>query len=358
MLAAVRSPLTTIAGAEPPTAAASEIRGNARDKRLQTLQQQDRESRQPNGSRVAAVRPENRQSQAASQDASTTLDAASSERNAASSRSDARVSTSSAASKPQASNVAPNSQVSSATGTKEAPSNTTGQTSASARESSNQPIATIAEDAQASSSANPQSDTASAVNLTASAAAARPSAAQGASVARTSSSPARPVGPVDAARNTNATRAATRTARPPATGASQKAAFERIAQLARFTTRGNETTVRADLEPEALGSVRVRMRLVNDALRVRMAVDSENARATLISRSDELASMLERQGVKVQSIDVWVAPINAVAQSVNQMDSNARNDGSRQSQTRDSKSSHAHRSTRGTRRSLTAIKGT
>lgn len=89
---------------------------------------------------------------------------------------------------------------------------------------------------------------------------------------------------------------------------SQRAAFERVAKIVRSAGRGNETVARVELDPPAMGHVRVHLRLKNDLLRIRLTAQSPDARDVLMSQGGELRAALERQGVRVQRMDFAATP--------------------------------------------------
>ncbi len=82
----------------------------------------------------------------------------------------------------------------------------------------------------------------------------------------------------------------------------QRAAIDRIVKTVQAGARGKETVARIELDPPALGHVRVRMHLKDDTLQVRVTAETDDARRVLTSQVDELRSALEQQGVKVQRL--------------------------------------------------------
>ena len=83
--------------------------------------------------------------------------------------------------------------------------------------------------------------------------------------------------------------------------------FDRIASLIRTRSSGKQVVARIRLDPPELGQVRVHLRLNGNTLRVRLATQTAEARDTLLSRSSDLQSALERQGIQVQRMD-FVSP--------------------------------------------------
>ncbi len=83
--------------------------------------------------------------------------------------------------------------------------------------------------------------------------------------------------------------------------------FERVARVIRARSGSSETVAHIRLDPPELGRVRVRMRMNNNVIRVRLTAETPDARRVLSQRGDELLSSLEQQGLRVQRLE-FVSP--------------------------------------------------
>ncbi len=84
---------------------------------------------------------------------------------------------------------------------------------------------------------------------------------------------------------------------------SQQAAFDRITKLVRAGVSGNRTVARIELNPPALGHLRVHVTLAGDKVQLRLVAENAEGRRVLVAQADDLRSAIERQGVRVQRMD-------------------------------------------------------
>jgi flagellar hook-length control protein FliK len=87
------------------------------------------------------------------------------------------------------------------------------------------------------------------------------------------------------------------------------AMIDRIARVVGARANGRATTAHVQLDPPELGRVRVGVRLQDETVQIRLATETREGRDSLQSHISELRAALERQGIRVQRIDLPV-PIN------------------------------------------------
>ena len=83
-----------------------------------------------------------------------------------------------------------------------------------------------------------------------------------------------------------------------------KKAFDEMVRSIRASHNGEVSTADIELDPPRLGRMTVAMHMVGDALRVSVKTQSDQARKLLQNRADELRSVMELAGIRVDEFSV------------------------------------------------------
>lgn len=86
-------------------------------------------------------------------------------------------------------------------------------------------------------------------------------------------------------------------------GPTQQAMYEKIASLAKLRTAASPRMAYLQMNPPSLGPLRVSMDVVQDAVRLRFSTEDPEARELLWSQVDDLESALSRQGLRLERVE-------------------------------------------------------
>jgi len=108
--------------------------------------------------------------------------------------------------------------------------------------------------------------------------------------------------------------------------------FDKVVELVRANVGTKNSTFTIQLEPPELGRIRLHAALHDDALTVRVQVETQAARSILESRLGELRQALDRQGISMEKFEIQTrpAPPSQDAQDGGHRDSNYQPSGSQQ----------------------------